>query len=207
MGPIESMPALPDHWGVIEEATDDFPFRLATSPARNFLNSTFTETPTSQAKEGRPTVMVHPADAAALGVVEGEAVLLESPRGSVTIAVTLFDGVRRGVLIAESIWPDAAYPDGKGINHLTGADSPAPFRRRRVPRQSCPHSPVAERHLDVVTGAAEISCTVVRIESKGFKPCASPSPQPSPFCCPRAPRSPALPRRISRPSRTPRPKP
>ena len=39
----------------------------------------------------------------------------------------LFEGVRRGVLIAESIWPDSAYPDGKGINHLTGADAVAPF--------------------------------------------------------------------------------
>ena len=35
----------------------------------------------------------------------------------------LFEGVRRGVLIAESIWPNAAIPDGRGINTLTGADA------------------------------------------------------------------------------------
>ena len=39
----------------------------------------------------------------------------------------LFDGVRRGVLIAESIWPNSAYADGCGINTLTGADSIAPY--------------------------------------------------------------------------------
>ena len=39
----------------------------------------------------------------------------------------LFEGVRRGVLIAESIWPNSAYPDGTGINTLTGADSIAPY--------------------------------------------------------------------------------
>ena len=39
----------------------------------------------------------------------------------------LFDGVRRGVLIAESIWPNDAYPDGRGINTLTGADAIAPY--------------------------------------------------------------------------------
>ena len=44
----------------------EHPFRLATSPARNFLNSTFNETPTSLAREKRPTVMIHPDDAAAL---------------------------------------------------------------------------------------------------------------------------------------------
>ena len=42
------------------------------------------------------------------------------------IAARLFAGVRRGVLIAESIWPNRAYPDGRGINTLTGADQPAP---------------------------------------------------------------------------------
>jgi hypothetical protein len=35
--------------------------------------------------------------------------------------------VRRGVLIAESIWPNDAYPDGRGINTLTGADPIAPY--------------------------------------------------------------------------------
>jgi hypothetical protein len=35
--------------------------------------------------------------------------------------------VRRGVLIAESIWPNDAFPDGRGINTLTGADSIAPY--------------------------------------------------------------------------------
>ena len=57
---------LPDHWTAIEEADDEHPFRLATSPARGFLNSTFNETPTSLAQEKRPTVMIHPDDAAAL---------------------------------------------------------------------------------------------------------------------------------------------
>ncbi len=39
----------------------------------------------------------------------------------------LFDGARCGVLIAESLWPNSAYADGRGINTLTGADSIAPF--------------------------------------------------------------------------------
>jgi hypothetical protein len=31
------MPALPDHWDVIERADEAHPFRLATSPARDYL--------------------------------------------------------------------------------------------------------------------------------------------------------------------------
>jgi anaerobic selenocysteine-containing dehydrogenase len=121
------MPELPDHWDVIEEADNEHPFRLATSPARGFLNSSFTETRTSLATEGRPEVMIHPQDAAGCGVAHGDEVVLGNKRGEVRLHARLFEGVRRGVLIAESLWPNSAFADGRGINTLTGADSIAPF--------------------------------------------------------------------------------
>jgi anaerobic selenocysteine-containing dehydrogenase len=126
-GPFEQMPPMPDHWTVIEEADDEFPFRLATSPARGFLNSTFNETPTSRDVEKRPTAMLHPDDALALGISDGDKVVLGNRRGEVRLHVRLYDGVRRGVVISESIWPNAAFEDGRGINSLTGADPIAPY--------------------------------------------------------------------------------
>ena len=57
-GPIADMPRLPDYWTSIEVTDEKHPFRLSTSPARGFLNSTFNETPTSLAQESRPTVMI-----------------------------------------------------------------------------------------------------------------------------------------------------
>ncbi len=126
-GPIDAMPSLPDHWEAIEEADAEHPFRLATSPARGFLNSSFTEMPSSRAKEGRPTVMIHPDDAATCGIADGVTVVLGNMRGQVRLHARHFEGVCRGVLIAESVWPNAAYDDGRGINTLTGADAVAPF--------------------------------------------------------------------------------
>ena len=126
-GPWRTMPGLPDHWDVIEGATAQHPFRLATSPARSFLNSTFNETPSSRQREGRPQVMVHPLDAAEHGIGEGDLVVLANERGEVRLHATLFEGVQRGVLISEGLWPNHAFVDGKGINMLTGADAPAPF--------------------------------------------------------------------------------
>jgi anaerobic selenocysteine-containing dehydrogenase len=126
-GPIDLMPKLPDHWTVIEEADQEHPFRLATSPARNFLNTTFNETPTSLTKEGRPEVMIHPEDAETNGIVDGAEVVVGNRRGEVRMHARLYDGVRRGVLIVESIWPNGAFPDGRGINTLTGSDSIAPY--------------------------------------------------------------------------------
>jgi anaerobic selenocysteine-containing dehydrogenase len=126
-GPIADMPPFPDHWTAIEEQDAEHPFRLATSPARGFLNSTFTETATSLAQEERPTVMIHPEDARAHGIGDGDPVVLGNKRGEVRLHAKVFDGVRRGVLIAESIWPNAAFADGCGINSLTGADPIAPY--------------------------------------------------------------------------------
>ena len=48
------MPKLPDFWPVIDQADEEHPFRLVAAPARTFLNSSFTETPGSQARERRP---------------------------------------------------------------------------------------------------------------------------------------------------------
>jgi anaerobic selenocysteine-containing dehydrogenase len=127
MGDVERMPALPDHWAVIEETDQAHPFRLATSPSRSFLNTSFNETPSSQAREGRASVMIHPMDAAALGIADGDAVTLGNLRGETTLVAKLFDGVRRGVLIAESIHPNREHIGGRGINMLTGAEAVAPI--------------------------------------------------------------------------------
>jgi len=126
-GPWRSMPSFPDHWDVLENADEAHPFRLATSPARSFLNSTFNETSSSRAREGRPEVMIHPEDARRLGIAEGDEVSLGNQRGEVRLHARYFEGLRQGVVISEGIWPNHAFADGKGINTLTGADSPAPF--------------------------------------------------------------------------------
>jgi len=127
MGPWDQMPSLPDHFAAIEEADEAHPFRLATSPSRSYLNTSFNETPSSQAREGAPSVMIHPDDAAALGVADGDAVTLGNTRGETTLTAKLFDGVRRGVLIAESVHPNKAHVGGRGINMLTGAEAVPPY--------------------------------------------------------------------------------
>jgi anaerobic selenocysteine-containing dehydrogenase len=122
------MPKLPDHWTIIEDADEVHPFRLATSPSRGFLNSSFNETPTSRAHNGgRPEVMIHPDDAARLSISDGASVVIGNTRGEVRLHARLFEGVNRGVLIAESVWPNDAYADGRGINTVTGAEAIAPY--------------------------------------------------------------------------------
>ena len=126
-GPIDRLPEFPDHVDLIEVADEAHPFRLATSPARSYLNSSFAETPSSIKREGRPELLIHPQDATDLGLAEGDRVEIGNTRGEVVLHAKLFDGVKRGVVIAEGIWPNSAHERGEGINVLTGADAPAPY--------------------------------------------------------------------------------
>jgi anaerobic selenocysteine-containing dehydrogenase len=121
------MPALPDHFDVIEDATPEHPFRLITPPARQFLNSSFTEVPASRAREGRPTALVHPKDCATLGLTDGGLVRIGNRRGTVLVHVKPFDGLQAGVVVVEGIWPNDRFIEGIGINVLTGADPGPPF--------------------------------------------------------------------------------
>ena len=123
----EPMPTLPDHVTIIDEVDAEHPFRLVAAPARNYLNSSFTETPTSRKKEGRPTVLVHPEDCVDLGFADGDRVRIGNRLGSVVVHARPFDGLQRGVVVVESIWPNAAFEEGNGINTLVSAD-PGPPR-------------------------------------------------------------------------------
>lgn len=127
MGPVATLPKFPDQVDVIETADAEHPFRLATSPARNFLNSTFAETPTSVQKEGRPELMICPDDAQRMNIVDGDIVRIGNARGEMRIHARIVEGARPGVLIAEGLWPNKAHLDGEGINILTGGDAVAPY--------------------------------------------------------------------------------
>ncbi len=127
MGPWRSMPRLPDQWDVLEAVDAEHPFRLVTPPARNFLNSSFTETATSQAREKGPRAKMHPDDLARLGLADGDPVRLVNARGAVRLLAEAFPGLLPGVVVVEGIHPNSAHPDGRGINTLTGDDQPAPY--------------------------------------------------------------------------------
>ena len=126
LGPYGArMPEWPDFHDIVEQPSTECPFRLLAPPARSFLNTSFTETPGSLKREGRPSVMIHPADARDFGIAEGDQVELGNHRGKVTLHARIFDGVQRGVLVVESIWPNRYFPEGLGINALI-SDDPAP---------------------------------------------------------------------------------
>ena len=127
MGPAyATLPDLPGYFDGIDLATDEHPFRMVAAPARHYLNTSFTETPTSQKLEGRPTVKIHPDDLVALGVEAGDAVRVGNRLGDVKLHAEAFEGIQRGVIVVESVWPNASFEEGMGINVLISADPGLP---------------------------------------------------------------------------------
>ncbi len=122
-----TMPEFVDWWDINEKATAETPFRLATSPSRSFLNSTFSETAGSRRRQPQPRVLIRPDDAARHGVTDGASVRLGNHRGSVILTAQIFEGMQQGVLVAEGIHPNKAHGGGQGINTLIGSDQIPPF--------------------------------------------------------------------------------
>jgi anaerobic selenocysteine-containing dehydrogenase len=120
------MPKLPDHFAIIDAADDERPFRMVAAPARNFLNSSFTETPTSRKNEKRPTAKIHPEDCARLGIADGDRVRVGNGQGSIVVHAEAFDGLQPGVVVVESIWPNADFEEGIGVNALVSAEAGPP---------------------------------------------------------------------------------
>jgi anaerobic selenocysteine-containing dehydrogenase len=127
IGPdIAGLPPLPDYAPIVDLATPEHPLRLVTAPARQFLNSTFTMTPTSRQREGRPTILLHPDDAARYGVREGDEVQVGNRQGVIHLHAKLFDGVLPGVTVIESLWGNADFRGGLGVNTLVSDEAGKP---------------------------------------------------------------------------------
>ncbi|HTQ33008.1 MAG TPA: molybdopterin-dependent oxidoreductase [Stellaceae bacterium] len=123
LGPL---PTFADHVANIDDGDEERPFRLVAAPSRSFLNTSFNNTPSGVAREGRPSVLVHPATLAELGIADGERIRVGNGKGSLVVHARAFDGLQQRVVVAEGIWPNAAFEEGIGINLLTSADPGPP---------------------------------------------------------------------------------
>ena len=129
IGPYAArMPKVADWMADFERTNPEHPLKLVTPPARHFLNSTFTETPTSLAKEGGagPVVRIHSDTAGHYRVANGTRVRIGNARGSVVMPAVLDDGQLPDTLVIEGIWPAETFEERRGINTLVGEDPVPP---------------------------------------------------------------------------------
>jgi len=123
---VDEMPAMPDYMSVQNDTDSEHPFRLVAAPARHFLNTSFTETPSSLRYEKRPTIKIHPDDATKLKLTDGQKVRVGNQLAEIVLHAEIFDGVQTGVVVIESIWPNSAFEGGLGVNALISAEPGLP---------------------------------------------------------------------------------
>jgi anaerobic selenocysteine-containing dehydrogenase len=96
-----------------------FPLAIISPPARNFLNSTFVNVRSLRDAEGEPTLQIHPHDAAARAIGDGERVRVFNERGAFELAARVTDRARPGVVVALSVWWKKLAADGRNANEVT----------------------------------------------------------------------------------------
>jgi len=101
------------------ELAQRYPLAFISPPCRNFLNSSFANLPFARASEKEPRLDIHPDDARARGIANGERVRVFNDRGSYTLKAAVSDRARPGVVIAPSVWWRKLSPDGRNANDLT----------------------------------------------------------------------------------------
>jgi assimilatory nitrate reductase catalytic subunit len=149
-------------------ADEQWPLVLNTGRVRDQWHTmTRTGVPRLMAHQREPLLGVHPADAARLGLAEGNLARVESPHGATVMPVRLSSEQRRGEVFAPMHWTDAFSSAGP-INRIVGAAT------------------------DPISGQPELKATPVRVTSitphwRGLLLRGSDEPPPGPFYWARAP--------------------
>ena len=96
-----------------------YPLAFLSPPARNFLNSSFANVARFREFESEPHLDMHPHDAAARGIADGDLVRVFNDRGSHRLRARVNGKPRPGVVVAPSVWWKKLSPDGRNANDLT----------------------------------------------------------------------------------------
>ena len=97
-----------------------FPLAIISPPARHALNSSFANLPLFVEHEKTPWLDIHPDDASARGIADGDKVRVFNDRGSMVLTARVSTKPRPGVVVALSIWWRKLSPDGNNANAVTG---------------------------------------------------------------------------------------
>ena len=96
-----------------------YPLAMISPPARHFLNSTFVNVRSLRSIEGEPLLEIHPDDALARGVQDGEVVEVFNDRGRYRCKAAVSTRARPGVVVGLGIWWRKLGRDGTNVNELT----------------------------------------------------------------------------------------
>jgi anaerobic selenocysteine-containing dehydrogenase len=121
----QGLPAVPEFIPPKESAQSapavarKYPLALISPAAHAFLNSSFANLSKQLRQELRPFVEIHPRDAEARGISDGDPVRAFNERGSCELHAVVTTRARPGVVVSPSVWWNKLSPGGANINQLT----------------------------------------------------------------------------------------
>jgi anaerobic selenocysteine-containing dehydrogenase len=110
--PLESVQTAP-------ALASKYPLAIISPPAHNFLNSSFANLPSFVNAEKEPFLDIHPVDAAAREIKDGDRVRVYNERGEFRVKARVSERARPGVVVALSIWWKKLTSDGCNANDVT----------------------------------------------------------------------------------------
>lgn len=99
-----------------------FPLALISPAAHAFLNSSFANMSKQLRQEARPFVEIHPADAAARAIADGQMVRVFNDRGVCELSAVVTERARPGVVVSPSVWWNKLSPGNVNINQLASQE-------------------------------------------------------------------------------------
>jgi len=109
--------------GPAPSAPEGYPFQLANRRNRHSMNSWLNDMPGLHKRSRGNDVVIHPTDAASLGVSTGDRVRVYSPSGSIELDAVVSDQPRPGVVIVDHGWGSRVFdPRGGSAPTSYGAN-------------------------------------------------------------------------------------
>jgi anaerobic selenocysteine-containing dehydrogenase len=96
-----------------------YPLKLLTPKEQHFLGSSFANLPAFRQLAGEPTIELHPDDAAARGIRDGDLVDVVNDRGGCRLRARVGGTVRPGVAVSEVVHWQQHAPGGRNVNWTT----------------------------------------------------------------------------------------
>jgi anaerobic selenocysteine-containing dehydrogenase len=119
LDPLPSFTAPHEFPERVPELAARYPLTLISSPAHQFLNSTFVNIDGLRRAAREPECLLHPIDAERRAIPAGARVVVHNDRGAFTAVARVEDTIRPGVVWAPSVWWGKLTADGANANQTT----------------------------------------------------------------------------------------
>lgn len=99
--------------------SDGLPLRLQPATTPHALNSSFYEQEQLRGRQERMALLMHPADAAARRLRDGQTVVAANRQGEVGFTLRITEQVPAGTVVTEGVWWQQLIDGRRGVNALT----------------------------------------------------------------------------------------